>query len=71
MKDGKYYKGTKGFWANGTTLGMGGDNFNNWSELTGDALTDEIKGYFGEQTAVADGKSGRLVQNAEVIANKP
>jgi hypothetical protein len=35
-KDGKYYRGTKGFWANGTTLGIGGDNFNKWEELSGD-----------------------------------
>lgn len=69
-KDGKYYMGKKGFWANGTTLGMGGDNFNNWTELTGDQITDEIKGYFNPQTAVADGKSGRLSTNAGAVAGK-
>lgn len=70
-KDGKYYMGKKGFWANGTTLGIGGDNFNNWTELTGDQITDEIKGYFNPQTAVADGKSGRLGTAGAVLENKP
>ena len=69
-KDGKYYMGKKGFWANGTTLGIGGDNFNNWTELTGDQITDEIRGYFNPQTAVADGKSGRLSTNAGAVAGK-
>ena len=62
--------GKKGFWANGTTLGMGGDNFNNWTELTGNQITDEIRGYFNPQTAVADGKSGRLSTNAGAVAGK-
>jgi hypothetical protein len=67
-KDGKYYMGKKGFWPNLT--GIGGDNFNNWTELTGDQITDEIKGYFNPQTAVADGKSGRLSTDAGAVAGK-
>lgn len=67
-KDGKYYMGKKGFWSNLT--GIGGDNFNNWTELTGDQITDEIKGYFNPQTAVADGKSGRLSTDAGAVAGK-
>jgi hypothetical protein len=66
-KDGKYYMGKKGFWSNLT--GIGGDNFNNWTELTGDQITDEIKGYFNPQTAVADGKSGRLSTDAGAVAD--
>jgi hypothetical protein len=57
-KDGKYYKGTKGFGAN--FLGVGGDNFNQWTELTGDDLTDEIRGYFGSNTPYATNDTGAL-----------
>lgn len=70
-KDGKYYRGTKGFWANGTTLGMGGDNFNKWEELSGDQITDEIRGYFKPQTAVADGGNGRVSTDAASVQGKP
>jgi hypothetical protein len=68
-KDGKYYKGTKGFGAN--LFGIGGDNFNQWTELTGDDLTDEIRGYFGANTPYATDDTGALYgSRADALAAK-
>lgn len=61
-KDGKIYMSGNTFW---DKFG-GGDNFHNWSEVTGDALTDEIKGYFGNNSAYATDYTGRLYGSREL-----